>query len=82
MADVLHIEIIAPTETVYSGSAELVELPGSLGPFEILDGHAALVSTLTSGKIRIKSANGSEKSFEIRNGVARVEKNVITVCAE
>ena len=47
MADkTLMVTVISPEETLYSGAAEAVFLPGGVAPFEVLPGHAPIISTL------------------------------------
>ena len=42
----MEVHIISPEGDVFQGTADAVFLPGTLGGFEVLDGHAPLVSTL------------------------------------
>lgn len=73
----LHMVILTPESTLFDGPAASVSLPGTLGPFVVLPGHAAIISTLEKGKIVVGDA-----SFAIRRGVAKVKDDEITVCAE
>lgn len=45
----------------------------------MLENHAPLISTLTSGQIIYKSGS-EEKSVEIRGGVVEVRDNNVVVC--
>jgi len=58
----MNLEIITPDTTIYKGEAELVQLPGIDGSFEILNNHAPLISALRHGKVKIKK-NGKEEFF-------------------
>ena len=49
----MNIEIIDPDKTIFQGEAEIVQLPGKDGSFEILNNHAPLISVLKKGKIKI-----------------------------
>lgn len=49
----MQLEILTPEYKIYSGLAESVHLPGSEGGFQVLDGHAPLISTLAEGRIDI-----------------------------
>lgn len=77
----MKLEIITPDNTIYEGEAELVQLPGIDGSFEILNNHAPLISALAKGKIKIKK-NGKEEFFDINGGVIEVLKNKVLVLAE
>ena len=77
----MTIEIINPDETIYSGEAELVQLPGKDGSFEILKNHAPLISVLKAGKIKIVDKNKKEQFFEITGGVIEVLRNKVLILA-
>ncbi|MBI9036108.1 MAG: F0F1 ATP synthase subunit epsilon, partial [Bacteroidales bacterium] len=49
----MTIEIITPEKSIFTGEAELVQLPGIDGSFEILNNHAPLISVLKTGKIKV-----------------------------
>lgn len=61
--------------------ADAVFLPGALGSFEVLPGHAAIISTLVEGNVRWREA-GKEESFGIKGGVMRFADDEMTICAE
>ncbi len=77
----LTIRILTPEGTLHEGAATAVFLPGSVSPFEVLPGHAPIISALSAGDIRVVSGE-QEQHFPVRGGVARVRNNEITVCAE
>ncbi len=77
----MQLEIITPEKKLYSGEVEMINVPGSDGFFGILNNHAALVSTLKAGEIKILE-NGNEKLFTIKGGVVEVNNNNVIVLAE
>ncbi len=77
----MNLEIITPDTSIYEGEAELVQLPGIDGSFEILNNHAPLISALRKGKIKIKR-DGKEEFFEINGGVIEVLENKVLILAE
>lgn len=62
-------------------SADAVFLPGVYAPFEVLPGHAPIISTLGAGVIRWRNGEG-EDSIRIKNGVVRFSADVMEICAE
>lgn len=64
-----------------SFEADAVFLPGSEAPFEVLPGHAPLISTLEAGEVRWR-VSGAEESLSVRSGVVRVMSDNIEICAE
>ena len=78
----MHLDIITPEKTLYSGDIELVKLPGTLGSFEVLKNHAPIISTLMEGKIKVKDETGVLSYFDISSGVVEVLNNVVKVLVE
>ena len=47
----MKVTIVSPEKTLYEGEVEGVKLPGTLGRFEVLKGHAPIISTLVAGTV-------------------------------
>lgn len=62
-------------------TADVVTLPGIAGPFQVLKGHAALVTVLEKGAIKWR-AGDKEERLAIREGFVEVRNNRITACVE
>ena len=73
------LKILSPEREVLSTETELVELPGSMGRFEVLRDHAPLISSLDAGAIRYVK-DGQDHQIECKPGFVEVRDNVITVC--
>jgi F-type H+-transporting ATPase subunit epsilon len=78
----MKVEIIDPDKTIFSGEANIVQLPGKDGSFEILNNHAPIISVLQKGKVKIIDMDKNTKFFEINGGVIEVLKNKILILAE
>jgi F-type H+-transporting ATPase subunit epsilon len=78
----MRLEIITPELILFSGEVELVRLPGAKGSFEILKNHAPLISTLITGKIKVKDLSGVVSWFDINGGVVEVINNNVRVLVE
>jgi F-type H+-transporting ATPase subunit epsilon len=78
----MHLEIVTPEKKVFSGEIKLIQVPGSKGQFEVLRNHAAIISTLREGKIKIISPDGDKTFFDIEGGVIEVKNNEVIVLAE
>lgn len=78
----MHIEIINPDKQIFSGEADVVQLPGKDGSFEILNNHAPLISILKKGKVKIVDQDKKEAFFEINGGVIEVLNNKILILSE
>lgn len=78
----MHLDIVSPEKSIYSGEVNSLQLPGTAGSFGILNNHAPIISTLKAGKIVVKDAAGKEEFFEIKGGVVEVTKNRVIILAE
>ena len=82
MADVLiHLEVVSPEGTCFNDEVASVSLPGSLCPFQVLPGHAPLISSLDKGAITF-TGPGGEGSILIKSGFVRVADNKVTAAVE
>jgi F-type H+-transporting ATPase subunit epsilon len=77
----MNLEILTPDKKVFEGEVTAVTVPGTLGSFQILKGHAPIISTLEDGPISIKGTSG-DHTFNIKGGVVEVLDDKIIVLAE
>lgn len=77
----MTLDIITPDRKVFSGEASAVTFPGSNGQFQVLNGHAPLVSTLAKGQMVVQSSTG-QQTFTVDGGVVEVLQNNVLVLAE
>jgi F-type H+-transporting ATPase subunit epsilon len=75
----ITLRIISPEGERLSAEVELVELPGTLGRFEVLKDHAPLISSIEEGVIRYVAGNES-REYPCQKGFVEVRNNVVTVC--
>lgn len=78
----MTVEIIDPDKTIYKGEADLVQLPGKDGSFEVLNNHAPIIAILKEGKVKIIDKSKNTEFFEIKGGVIEVWKNKVLILAE
>jgi F-type H+-transporting ATPase subunit epsilon len=77
----MQLDILTPDKALFSGQITSIILPGSKGQFEILNNHAAIVSSLEKGTIKVKTADGKAEMFEVNGGVVEAMDNKIVVLA-
>ena len=78
--DKMKVRILSPMDCL-EFEADAVFLPGEQCPFEVRPAHAAIISTLSAGQIRWRSA-GEEKSLSISGGVARLSGGLLNICTQ
>lgn len=77
----LTLRIVSPERIVFTGEVDSVLVPGTVGPFEILNNHAPIISTLVEGKVAY-SVKGDTKELYIVGGFVEVKKNLVSLCVE
>lgn len=75
----MTLKIISAEDILFRGDASVVHLPGAMGAFTVLPGHASLISTLTPGTVRYTSVDG-EHSVSIDGGIVDVDRDIVSVC--
>ena len=70
----LHLEIVTPERVLVRKDVDMVEAPGATGEFGVLPGHAAFLSTLEHGEIRVM-ADGATRFIATSGGFAEVHEN-------
>ncbi len=68
----MELIVLTPEKEIYQGSIESVKVPGTNGQFEILKGHAPIVSSLVTGEVRIIDTSGGKQTFNINKGFVEV----------
>lgn len=77
----LTLRVLTPEGTAFEGPVDAVWLPGSLSSFEVLPGHAPIISSLDKGEVIWKAA-GVKSAIAIRSGSMILEDGLLTVCAQ
>ena len=78
----MTLEILTPEKKVFTGEVYGVQLPGTEGSFELLDRHAAIVSSLGKGIIKILKDKTATETFTIESGFVEMINNKATVLVE
>ena len=79
----MKLNIITPDTVLYAGeNVHLVQLPGFDGSFEVMNHHAALISVLKKGKIKVEVKGDNPIFFDVNGGVIEVLDNQVLILAE
>ena len=78
----MKVEIISPSKTLYRGEATAITVPSMMGPFTLLDHHAAIVAILETGKVSFTDDKGEHQEFAIKGGFVENHDNQLTICVE
>lgn len=81
MTEKLQFDLVSPERRVFAGAVDMVVVPGELGDFGVLAGHAPFMSTIRSGAIAIHDGGQVTRTF-IHGGFAEVTPGGLTILAE
>ena len=81
MSNTIKYELVCPESKVESGEADSVLVPGYEGDFTVLVNHAAYLSKLRPGMLKIFSS-GNEVEYFVDSGFAEVSDQGLVVLAE
>jgi len=82
MANTLHVDVVSAEESVYSGEAEFVVLPGESGELGIYPQHTPLITRIKPGAVRIKPVGAAEELIFVAGGILEIQPKVVTVLAD
>ncbi|MCB4807495.1 hypothetical protein LG651_04470 [Tamlana sp. 62-3] len=64
----MYLEIVSPEATLFSSEVDSVVVPGINGEFELLKGHAPIVSLLKEGTVKIRTHSQSHLELDDLHG--------------
>jgi F-type H+-transporting ATPase subunit epsilon len=81
--ETIRVEVVNLRESIFSGEAKFVALPGESGELGILPRHTPLITRIRPGAVRIERAdNGEEEFVFVAGGILEVQPGLVTVLAD
>ena len=83
----LQVDVVSAEESIFSGEATFVALPGEMGELGIYPRHTPLITRIKPGAVRIKRAvpneSGDEEEFVfVAGGILEIQPGSVTVLAD
>lgn len=78
----LQVRIVSAEGEVFSGQAEGVILPGTMGEMAVYPKHAPLLTRLRPGEVRIQNQGEQEQFFYVSGGALEVQPDKVSVMAD
>jgi F-type H+-transporting ATPase subunit epsilon len=78
----IHVDVVSAEESIFSGEATFVVLPGEAGELGIYPRHVPLITRIKPGVVRIQMADGKEERVFVAGGILEVQPKVVTVLAD
>jgi len=82
MANTIHVDVVSAEESIYSGEAEFVVLPGVMGELGVYPKHTPLITQIQPGQVRIKVPGEEEQIVFVQGGFLEVQPDVVTVLSD
>ncbi|MBX3653608.1 MAG: F0F1 ATP synthase subunit epsilon [Ramlibacter sp.] len=78
----IHVDVVSAEESIFSGEAKFVALPGEAGELGVYPRHTPLITRIRPGSVRIEMADGSEEFVFVAGGILEVQPNCVTVLSD
>ncbi|MDH4482986.1 MAG: F0F1 ATP synthase subunit epsilon [Rhodoferax sp.] len=78
----IHVDVVSAEESIFSGEARFVALPGEAGELGIYPRHTPLITRIKPGSVRIEKADGSEEFVFVAGGIIEVQPDCVTVLSD
>jgi F-type H+-transporting ATPase subunit epsilon len=78
----IHVDIVSAEREIFSGDAEMVFAPAVLGEVGIAPGHAAMLTRMSPGEVRVQLPGGEQQAFYVSGGMLEVLPKVVTVLSD
>jgi F-type H+-transporting ATPase subunit epsilon len=76
----MNLTIKTPEKAIFEGTVDNVSIPGTQGPFQILKGHAPIVTLINNGgTITYQEKDGQIHNLKATQGIAEAHHNKITI---
>ena len=83
MATTIRVDVVSAEESIFTGDAEFVALPGEAGELGIDPRHTPLITRIKPGVVRIKVPGKAEvEQIFVAGGILEVQPHVVTVLAD
>ena len=77
-----QVDVVSAEESIFSGEAKFVALPGESGELGILPRHTPLITRIKPGAVRIQRPDGQEEFVFVAGGILEVQPDHVTVLAD
>ncbi|MFN3994882.1 MAG: F0F1 ATP synthase subunit epsilon [Tabrizicola flagellatus] len=81
MASSVQFDLVSPERRLASFPATEVQIPGADGDMTAMEGHAATITSLRPGVLKVVGAEGT-KAYVVTGGFAEISATGVSVLAE
>jgi len=78
----IKVDVVSAEQSLFSGEAKFVSLPGESGELGVLPGHTPLITRVRPGTVKIVMTDDTEESIFVAGGLLEVQPNHVTVLSD
>jgi F-type H+-transporting ATPase subunit epsilon len=78
----IRVDVVSAEQSIFSGEATFVALPGEAGELGIKPRHTPLITRIKAGSVRIEKADGGEEFVFVAGGILEVQPHCVTVLSD
>jgi len=83
MVNTIQVEVVSAEESIFSGEATFVVVPGELGDLGIYPKHTPLITRIKAGSVRIQTTSSNEETaIFVAGGILEIQPGSVTVMAD
>jgi F-type H+-transporting ATPase subunit epsilon len=78
----IHVDVVSAEDSIFSGEARFVALPGENGELGVFPRHTPLITRIKPGSVRIELPDGREEFVFVAGGILEVQPHCVTVLSD
>ena len=78
----IKVDVVSAEESIFTGEAKFVALPGESGELGVLPGHTPLITRIRPGTVKIVHTDGKEESIFVVGGLLEIQPGHVTVLSD
>lgn len=78
----MKLSLATPEKVIFEGEITSITAPGTLGYFQILKGHAPLLTTLRSGTLTFTTSDLTQHTYQITGGIFECAHDTLNLLAD
>ena len=78
----IKVDVVSAEQSLFSGEAKFVDLPGESGELGVLHCHTPLITRVRPGTVKIVMADDSEETIFVAGGLLEIQPNHVTVLSD
>jgi F-type H+-transporting ATPase subunit epsilon len=78
----IKVDVVSAEQSLFSGEAKFVALPGESGELGVLPGHTPLITRVRPGTVKIVMPDDSEETIFVAGGLLEIQPNHVTVLSD